>query len=50
MEKRLKKLKKFKRIGLPDIFPTGYGRQHNMMQRYKIDFKGCLKTIKNLIL
>ena len=50
IEKNLKKLKKFKRIGLPDIFPKGYGRQHNMMQRYNIDYEGCLKTIKNLIL
>ena len=49
MEKKLKKLKKFKRIGLPDIFPEGYGRQHNMMERYKIDFKGCLSKIKKII-
>ena len=49
MEKKLKKLKKFKRIGLPDIFPEGYGRQHNMMARYKIDFKGCLSKIKKII-
>ena len=49
IEKKLKKLKKFKRIGLPDIFPEGYGRQHNMMERYKIDFKGCLNKIKKII-
>ena len=49
MENKPKNLKKFKRIGLPDIFPEGYGRQHNMMERYKIDFKGCLSKIKKII-
>ena len=49
MEKKLKKLKKFKRIGLPDAFPEGYGRQHNMMERYEIDFKGCLNKVKKII-
>ena len=41
--------KKFKKIGLPDLFPKGYGRQHNMMGKYMIDYDGCLKTIKKLI-
>ena len=49
MEKKLKKLKKFKRIGLPDAFPEGYGRQHNMMERYEIDFEGCLNKVKKII-
>ena len=49
MENKPNNLIKFKRIGLPDIFPEGYGRQHNMMKKYKIDFKGCLNQIKKVI-
>ena len=49
MENKPKNLIRFKRIGLPDIFPEGYGRQHNMMKKYKIDFKGCLNQIKILV-
>lgn len=49
LEKKLHKLKKFKRIGLPDIFPEGYGRQHNMMKKYKLDVNSCIKTIKKII-
>jgi transketolase len=28
--------KRFKRIGIPDVFPHGYGSQANMMERYEI--------------
>ena len=44
-----KKLKKFKPIGLPDENLKGYGRQHNLMQKYGIDLKNCLKQIIKVI-
>ena len=39
----------FKRIGIKDIFPKGYGRQHNMMEKYKIDFDNCLTIIEGIL-
>jgi len=41
-----KKLKKFKIIALPDAYLKGYGRQHEMMKRYKLDSKSCFDLIK----
>ena len=45
LESNPNKIEFFKRIGLDDIFPKGYGRQHNMMEKYKIDFHSCLTMI-----
>ncbi len=41
--------KHFKRIGIPDVFPDGYGSQESLMDRYCINTKQLLTEIKNLI-
>ena len=40
--------KKFKRIGIPDVFPEGYGSQASIMEKYGITQKNILQTVKNL--
>lgn len=42
-------LKKFQKIGLPDQNIQGYGRQHNLMEKYKIDYKNILVKIKTVL-
>lgn len=41
--------KRFKRIGIPDVFPDEYGSQESLMDRYSINTKQLLTEIKNLI-
>lgn len=41
--------KRFKRIGIPDVFPEGYGSQASLMEKYNISTKQLLIEIKNLI-
>ena len=41
-----KTLKKFKIIGLPDKYLKGYGRQNEMMSRYKLNVKSCFDLIQ----
>jgi len=48
-ENRSQNFKEFHRIGFPDSPLKGYGRQHDMMKKYKIDFESCYKKIKNII-
>jgi transketolase len=40
--------KKFKRIGIPDVFPEGYGSQASMMEKYGITAKNVVETVKRL--
>ncbi len=40
--------KKFKRIGIPDVFPEGYGSQASMMEKYGITAKNVAETVKKL--
>jgi transketolase len=40
--------KKFKRIGIPDVFPDKYGSQDNLMAYYGISKDNIVKTIKEL--
>ena len=48
LEAGFQSVKKFKRIGIPDIFPSGYGRQNGMMNRMKITVDEVLSTIHRL--
>lgn len=41
--------KKFKRIGIPDVFPEGYGSQQDLMGKYKITADNLIKTIMSLL-
>jgi transketolase len=40
--------KRFRRIGIPDVFPEGYGSQDSLMEKYSISAKHLLKEIKSL--
>ena len=40
--------KLFKRIGIPDVFPDGYGSQEELMKKYSITTENLVFTIKNL--
>jgi len=41
--------KRFKRLGIPDVFPDQYGSQDSLMQRYGIDHNLIIKTAKELL-
>lgn len=40
---------RFKRIGLPDVFPDHYGTQHQIMERYGIWPDGIVATARELL-
>lgn len=42
--------KKFKRIGIPDVFPDDYGSQKDLMEKYMISQENTVSTIKSLLL
>lgn len=48
MEAGFTDFKKFKRIGIPDVFPEGYGSQASMMEKYGITSKNVVETVKGL--
>ncbi len=39
--------KRFRRIGLPDVFPDGYGSQAELMSKYNIDTPSIIALIKS---
>ena len=41
--------KRFRRIGLPDVFPHGYGSQASMMQHYGITTEQTVATVNELL-
>jgi len=41
-------VKRFRRIGLPDLFPDHYGTQKQIMARYGISPEGIVATLKEL--
>jgi len=41
--------KRFKRIGLPDVFPDDYGSQDSLMARYNITSEEIIATVKELL-
>jgi transketolase len=41
--------KRFKRIGLPDAFPEGYGSQDAMLERYGITVEHVVDTVRDLV-
>ncbi len=40
--------KKFKRIGIPDVFPNEYGSQESLMKKYNISTEELVNVIKKL--
>jgi len=48
LEANLDTVKNFKRIGIPDVFPAGYGSQETMMSKYGINVQNLCTTIKQL--
>ncbi|OGX34412.1 MAG: transketolase [Omnitrophica WOR_2 bacterium RIFCSPHIGHO2_01_FULL_48_9] len=41
--------KKFKRIGIPDVFPKKYGSQASLMKEFKITTDHLVDVLKNLV-
>lgn len=41
--------KRFKRIGIPDVFPDEYGSQASLMERYCITTENLISTIRSLV-
>jgi transketolase len=41
--------KRFRRIGIPDVFPEGYGSQASMMKRYKITAERTMAVAQDLL-
>ena len=41
--------KRFKRIGIPDVFPDEYGSQDTLMERYSITTQGVATVIQGLV-
>ena len=49
MEEGYEPAKKFKRIGIPDVFPEGYGSQDSMMERNGITSKKTVEIVESLL-
>lgn len=41
--------RRFKRIGLPDVFPDKYGSQASLMDYYHISAQSVFSVVKNLL-
>ena len=41
--------KKFKRVGIPDVFPDEYGSQDSLMERYSITSEELVSVVKGLV-
>lgn len=41
--------KRFRRVGIPDVFPDQYGSQDSLMARYEITSDGIVKVIQELL-
>ena len=41
-------VKRFKRIGIPDVFPDEYGSQDSLMSRYSITTTALVDTVTAL--
>ena len=48
-EANFDRAKKFKRIGLPDVFPEEYGSQDSLMGRYHITTESTIATVTQLL-
>ena len=48
-EASFEKPKKFKRIGIPDVFPSEYGSQASLMSRYGITAEGIAAETRKLL-
>ena len=46
---KTQKNKKIVNLGFPDVFVKGYGRQHEMLKKYNLDFDSIFKKIKKII-
>ena len=41
--------KRFKRIGIPDVFADEYGSQDNLMEKYSITTQNLVSTVRSLV-
>lgn len=49
-EANFDKPKRFRRIGLPDVFPERYGSQESLMKHYRISSEDIVRTVTELLL
>ena len=49
LEEGFNEKKSFKRVGIPDVFPEGYGNQKDMMARYGISVSEIVENSKDLL-
>ena len=42
-------VKRFKRVGIPDVFPDEYGSQDSLMKRYSITTEKVTSLVRNLV-
>ena len=49
VEEGFRERKVFKRIGIEDVFPSGYGKQKDMMERNGISAQKIIKTAEKLL-
>lgn len=47
-EARFDRVKRFKRIALPDVFPDQYGSQASLMDRYAVTTENLIAVVKDL--
>ena len=48
-EANFKQTKRFKRIGIPDVFPDQYGSQASLMDKYHINTENLVAVVKSLL-
>ena len=48
-ETEFQKPKKFRRIGIPDVFPDQYGSQASLMKRYNITAENIVSVVQQLL-
>lgn len=46
---RMPRPPRFRRLGIPDVFPDKYGTQNQLMSRYGIDQEAIVKTVRTLL-
>lgn len=49
LEANFNPAKRFKRIGIPDVFPDGYGSQESLMKRYSLTTENLVASVSELV-
>ena len=49
LEANFNPAKRFKRIGIPDVFPDGYGSQESLIKRYSLTTENLVASVSELV-